>query len=285
MEQYIDIKYINNLINLGLNNLNSIPNIKEYKLNFSSDLNTELNYYNSNQSLIINQTKFDNNKSKEIAKIKQIENIKNKIFILLDNFIIEEFNTINKFTFKNSSIMSYDIKTETSILRNFEDAKPEDFIKIFIIEDDTYCIVGTKIICLDNKNLEKIREWEIGEKLYNFCLFESNQILKMNLDIFYVNFQNELKIFGKCILFDIKQKTLYKEQNLIDKILFHDGLLMWSSNFTMKIFDLKNKQMVLRKSYEEVKESIIKNFVEEFEYFLKDDFVYNKEYLGKKINN
>lgn len=125
---------------------------------------------------------------------------------------------------------------------------------------------------------------EIGEKLYNFCIFETSQILKMNLDIFYVNFQNELKFFGKCVLFDIKQKTLYKEHNIIDKVLFHDGLLMWSSNFTIKIFDLKYKQMILRKSYDDVREDIYKQNLIDYDYLYNKNHYY-KEFLGINSNN
>lgn len=268
MEQYIDIKYINNLINLGFSDINSYPNFqfKEnlLNINFPKDKDNTLNQKFKDNS--------NSEKEKEIAKIRQIENIRNRIFILLDNFTIQKVNNSDFILYKSSSILSYDIKTEAMNLKIFENKKVDDYIKLFIIEDEIYSILGSKILCIDHKNLEIVREWEIGEKFYYFCIYETSQILKMNLDIFYVNFENELKFFGKCLLFDIKQKTLYKEQNIIDKIIFHEDLLMWSSNFTIKIFDLKNKQMILRKNYDEVREEIFKNQIKEYESIL------NKEY-------
>lgn len=234
MEQYIDIKYINNLINLGYNNINSFP------LNLSNEKN------NQHQK-----------KEHIISKIIQIENIKTKILLIIDNYqIIYDPNEL--ITYKNSFILQYDVKTEAFATKSFPEKKIDDLFKMFLIEDDLYCILGTKIVYLDTKLLDVIREWDIGEKLYYFCFFENNPTLKINLDIFYVNYQNELKFFGKSFLFEIKQKTLYKEQYPIDKILFENGLLMWSSFYTIKIFDLKNKQMLLRKTYDDVKEEISK---------------------------
>lgn len=270
MEQYIDIRYINNLINLGFNDINSYPNIQS-KGNQTNFFNKKIK--DSLEKAFIDKRNLE--PEREIAKIKQIENIRNKVFILLDNFKIENLNNLNNFVYKNSSILSYDIKTEASILKTFDYKKADDYIKLFIIEDEIYSIFGTRILCLDHKNLEIIREWDIGEKFYYFCIYETSQILKMNLDIFYVNFQNELKFFGKCILFDVKQKTLYKEQNIIDKIAFHEDLLMWSSNFTIKIFDLKNKQMILRKSYDDVREDIMKNHINDFELIVNNEFYYS----------
>jgi len=268
MEQYIDIRYINNIINLGFSGINSYPNIQQ-KGNHINFLHTEVN------KAFIAKASNDNKYSgleREIAKIKQIENIRNKVFILLDKFQIEIQDDSNKFVYKNSSILSYDIKTEATIIKTFDFKKADDYMKLFIIEDEVYSIIGTKILCLEHKNLEIIREWDVGEKFYNFCIYETSQILKMNFDIFYVNYQNELKFFGKCFLFDIKQKTLYKEQNIIDKIVFHEDLLMWSSNFTIKIFDLKNKQMIIRKSYDDVREDIFKNHIIDYELTAYNEF-------------
>jgi len=278
MEQYIDIKYLNNLINLGFSDVNSYPNIKLKEKKKIDELMISRDYNNEKISMI-NYCKNEDNSLKEIGKIKQIENIKNKIFILLDIFLISTNLNSESLIYKNTLLISYDFKTESINVKTFEDQKYDDFIKIQIIEDEIYSIVGSKIICFENKNLEIIREWEIGEKLYNFCIFEKSQILKMNLDIFFINFQNELKFFGKCVLFDIKQKTLYKEHNIVDKVLFHDGLLMWSSNFTIKIFDLKYKQMILRKNYDDVREEIYKQNLIDFDNLYNEKHSY-KDFLG-----
>ena len=270
MEQYIDIRYINNLINLGFSDINSYPNLKlkENHGNLFIGKDSKASFTNKTSKNV------EMGSTKEIAKIRQLENIRNKVFILLDNFIVQNEDNSNKIIYKNSSILSYDIKTETIISKIFEQKKFDDYMKILVIEDVIYSIIGSKLLCFDHRNLEIIREWDIGEKFYNFCIYETSQILKMNLDIFYVNFQNELKFFGKCILFDIKQKTLYKEQNIIDKVIFHEDLLMWSSNFTIKIFDLKNKQMILRKSYDEVREDIMENHINDFESIINNDLFF-----------
>lgn len=267
MEQFIDIKYINNIINLGFTNKESFSRPLEIENSLTNLLSGKksqdngVSHSNENKFNYVDMS-VDNQKFSMIehnTKIVQIENYKNKIIILLD---LEEKEQKDSNLFLDSNkalIIAYDIKTELVQSKIYFEKKPNEMFKMFLIDDLIYCVKDTKIISIDTKNLEILREWDIGEQLYTFCIYESSQILKMNMDIFYVNFQNELKFFGQGYLFDIKQKTLYKEQNVIDKILYHDGLLMWSSHFTIKIFDLKNKQMVLRKSYDDIKEEIFSN--------------------------
>jgi hypothetical protein len=340
MEQYIDIANITNLINLGHNAKNSFPNlhikqrlIKKYKNNSHSSpsksllLSDEENLDNKNTSKNTNEftnsnTNTNTNKDSDkkiISKISQLENLKNKIFILINSYEYQNKNKENDKEYENendndndnetntnkenknekintnidkylnyisTSIISYDVQTEKILEKkiNKKEIFEENFIKISVINEQIYCIIGNKILNFDTKNLEILREWDIGEKLYNFCLFDTSSILKMNLDIFYVNENNELKFFGKCFLFEVKQTTLYKEQNVIEKIYYDDGLLMWSSDFTIKIFDLKNKQMILRKTYDDVKEEFLRNYLKEYNYE-KEFFDYIGFNKSKKNNN
>lgn len=168
MEQYIDIKYLNNLINLGFSEVNSYPNIKLNEKKTIDDLIISKEYDNEKKNSINNLCKNEDNSLKEIGKIKQIENIKNKIFILLDIFLIPVNYNSDKLLYKNSLLLSYDFKTESIFVKKLEDKNSDDFIKIQIIEDDIYSIVGSKIICLENKNLDIIREWK---SVKNYIIF------------------------------------------------------------------------------------------------------------------
>jgi hypothetical protein len=188
MEQMINIKYVNNLINIEQ----------------SGNL------------------------------IKSIDILKNKLVILVED---EEGET--------RAILIYDTKTEKYKKKNFGS---NEIRLMKIINDQIYLISGTFLKILDENTLEISKSWDIGEKFYYFCLFEP--LNNFNIEIIYANESHELKYFSKGYLFEPKFKNLYKENCKIEKIVYQNGLLLWSSNLTMKVFDLEKKKMRMRETYE-----------------------------------
>lgn len=241
MEQMISIKYINNLINLDFE-------VKESK----------------SKSYIYSSYEDKDNHS--LLKIMQLEILKSKIVILLSN----------------NEILLYDHKSEKICLKNAIDFKIKNFNEIRLIKvysDQLFIILNTHLAILDQNNLEVLRYWDLGEKFYYFSLFE--EFNPNNLEIIYVNDNHELKFFNKGLVFEPKIRNLYKENIKIDVVLYQNGLLMWSSGTTIKVFDLEKKKMLMRKNY---KESINDESVEKLENLEKIENNENNEKL-EKIEN
>lgn len=217
MEQMIYIKYINNLINMNYYDDISTPN-KNLKIS-SSDMknNSYLNKLELRKTEIIS-----------------LEILKQKIVILLNT----------------NEIVVYDTKTEKYFIKMFntDNKESDEIIFMKVYSDELFIIQNTKLILLEISTLEVSKIWDIGEKFYSFCFFE--ELNNFGLEIFYVNIKNELKFFSKGYLFEPNCRNLYKENSRVNNILFQNGLLIWSSNLTMKVFNLEKKKMLMRKSFE-----------------------------------
>lgn len=165
--------------------------------------------------------------------ILQIAIMKNKLVILL---------TGNK-------ILLYDTSSEQFFIKNFQ----EKIDLILIYYDNIFLITTSFLKLLDSFNLNTLIQWDINEELYYFCFFEEYN--NLSFDIIYVNAKHELKYFSKTYLLEARTRLLYAETSKVYKLIYENGYLIWSTNFTVKVFDLQNRRMLLRKNYE----NIIKN--------------------------
>jgi hypothetical protein len=239
MEQMIYIKYINNLINM--NYYNGISQ------------NQKVSSYSDFQE----QTYLNQIDVKDV-EILSIEILKQKIVILLNT----------------NEIVVYDTKSEKYFKKKFStnNIDSDKIILMKVYSDQLFIIQNTNLILLEISDLEISKTWDIGEKFYYFCFFE--ELNNFGLEIFYVNEKNELKFFSKGYLFEPNCRNLYKENSRINNILFQNGLLIWSSNLTLKVFNLEKKKMLMRKSFE--------NYFDKN--LLKDNESKNTQYSEDKNN-
>jgi hypothetical protein len=161
-------------------------------------------------------------------KIRQVEIVKNRILILAENLLI-----------------LYDQATGNFITNEIENI---DYIKIH--NDNIFLVDREKLIMISNKDLSITKFWDIGELFYTFCVYDFNNF---NIEIIYANKSNEIKFFSKSYIFDNSSKVLYKEHQKVDKLNYENNFLIWSSLYTVKLFDMENKKMIFRKNFENLK--------------------------------
>lgn len=180
MENYIDIQYITNLINLG---------------------------YDQKDCII------------------QIETLKTKIILLLNTNDVIIYDTVS--TKKNS--------------HHFNDKIT--YIKVH--KDKLYLLSGSLLIWLNQETFEQIQAYNLKEKVYLVSFFD-----KQNLEIIYVTESNEIKYFAKGLL--LKEDTsynLYRESGVIHKLIYKNGILLWATSTSLKVFLLSKKKMLIKKIF------------------------------------
>ena len=198
MEDYIDINYITNLINLGY------------------------------------PTK---------SKILQLETIKSTLIILLstNDLIIYDTKT-NK---SNQHCFSYPIKS------------------IQVHRDRLYLISNTKFIVINHENFSELSSYDVKEPIYYIYFFDSQKF-----EMIYINNKHEIKYLTKGLLNDPTIKNLYKENSPIHKLIYQNGILLWATSFSLKVFHLEERKILIKKDFSHIKitQPILNNKVDCFLY-------------------
>ena len=156
--------------------------------------------------------------------ISQLSLINTKIILLLTNndLIIYDQNTPD-----NTKIRRF--SKEIQQIKSYQN-------KIFILQD--------KLVTeLDSNNLEDLQKYDLKEKPY---LIQFKDTLR-NFICFYVNEIHEIIYMNSYFLTEIKK--LYKENEKIENILYNNNILLWCTKSFLKVFNLENKIMLLKKNF------------------------------------
>ena len=154
--------------------------------------------------------------------ITQLETLKNKIYFLL---------------YSNDLIL-FDKKTSQKTQRHFSNI----IHLIKAINDHLYIITNTSLILLNDKLCE-LKIYNLNEKIYLITFIEDSP---KKLEFIYVNEKNEIKYFSKKNFSEEKILYLYKENNNVNKIIFQNNILLWTTNLSLKVFNLTNKKMLIK---------------------------------------
>ncbi len=179
MENYIDIQYITNILNLGF---------------FSS------------------------------SKILYFEVCKNYIIFMLQT------NDIIIYNIKTGKSLNKHYTNEVNLIKSHKD-------KLFIVKEK-------ELILMNLETFEPLISYDLGEIIYSITLFDTNQ-----LESVYVNSFHEIKYFAKGRK-DKIVKNLYKETSKINSLIFQKGILLWSTNYSLKVFNLGSKKMLIKKIFQ-----------------------------------
>ena len=175
--------------------------------------------------------------------ITQLETLKNKIFFLLNS----------------NDLILFDRKTLQKTQRHFTNI----IHLIKAINEHLYIIINTSLILLNDKLCE-LKIYNLNEKIYLITFIEDSQ---KKLEFIYVNEKNEIKYYSKKNFSDEKILYLYKENNIVHKIIFQNNILLWTTNISLKVFNLNNKKMLIKKIF---------NINEElFDFKLIDCYLFN----------
>ena len=175
--------------------------------------------------------------------ITQLETLKNKIFFLLNS----------------NDLILFDRKTLQKTQRHFSNI----IHLIKAINEHLYIIINTSLILLNDKLCE-LKIYNLNEKIYLITFIEDSQ---KKLEFIYVNEKNEIKYYSKKNFSDEKILYLYKENNIVHKIIFQNNILLWTTNISLKVFNLNNKKMLIKKIF---------NINEElFDFKLIDCYLFN----------
>jgi hypothetical protein len=155
------------------------------------------------------------------SNISQLALLKSKIIILLTS----------------NDLIIYDINSP-------EDAKHRHFIEeiqlIRVFQDKLFILQNKMVIQMDSNNLDELQRYDLKEKAY---LIEFKDTTK-NFICFYINEINEIIYMNSYFLTEIKR--LYKETDIIEKILYQNNILLWCTKSALKVFNLEIKSMLLK---------------------------------------
>ena len=175
--------------------------------------------------------------------ITQLETLKNKIFFLLNS----------------NDLILFDRKTLQKTQRHFSNI----ILLIKAINEHLYIIINTSLISLNDKLCE-LKIYNLNEKIYLITFIEDSP---KKLEFIYVNEKNEIKYYQKKNFSDEKILYLYKENNIVHKIIFQNNILLWTTNISLKVFNLNNKKMLIKKIFN-INEEI-------FDFKLIDCYLFN----------
>ena len=164
---------------------------------------------------IISQNNIINLGYTKKSNISQLALLKSKIILLLttNDLIINDFNNSSAKTINRHFIQ------EILLIKTFQD-------KLFILQNKI-------VIQLDSNNLDELQRYDLKEKAY---LIEFKDTTK-NFICFYINEINEIIYMNSYFLTEIKR--LYKETEVIKKILYQNNILLWCTQSALKVFNLE----------------------------------------------
>ena len=116
---------------------------------------------------------------------------------------------------------------EIQIIKSFQE-------KLFIIQDKL-------ITQLDINTLDELQKYDLKEKPYLLSFKDT----KKNLLCFYVNEIHEILYMDSY--FFTKIVRLYKETEQIQEMVYKNNILFWCTKSALKVFNLVNKHMLVRK--------------------------------------
>lgn len=148
---------------------------------------------------------------------------------------------------KSNLLVVHDSKTNTMNKLKYREAVTFFKIQDFTGPSSLFITIGNDIILLSLPDLKVLKAFDLGMKTRGFCFFEAYN--DFNFEIIFVSERNEIMYFNQGLLVQ-NQKVLYKESETVDKIFYSEPYLYWNSGFVMKIFDLQNKIIPYRKSYD-----------------------------------
>ena len=155
--------------------------------------------------------------------ISKLVLIKSKIIVLLSTNDIIIYDTDS--TSDKNSINKHFIQ-EIQIIKSFQE-------KLFIIQNKL-------ITQLDINNLDELQKYDLKENPYLISFKDTNK----NLICFYVNEIHEIVYMNSYFFTEIKRQ--YKETEKIQELLYKNNILLWCTKSTLKVFNLENKNMILK---------------------------------------
>ena len=158
--------------------------------------------------------------------ISKLVLLKSRIIALLSTNDLIVYDTNSDLPPPKNSISKH-FTQEIQIITAFQD-------KLFIIQNKL-------ITQLDITNLDELQKYDLKEKPYLLSFKDT----KKNLICFYVNEIHEI-IYMDSYFFT-KIVRLYKETEPIQEMLYKNNILLWSTKSALKVFNLVNKHMLIRK--------------------------------------
>ena len=151
--------------------------------------------------------------------------IKSKIIILLSTNDLIIYDTSSNLEPPNNKINKHFIE-EIQLIKSFQE-------KLFILQNKL-------ITQLDLTNLDALQKYDLKEKPYLISFKDT----KKNFIIFYVNEIHEILYMNSYFFTEIKR--LYKESEPIIEMIFKNNILLWCTKSALKVFNLENKNMLLK---------------------------------------
>ena len=158
--------------------------------------------------------------------ISKLVLLNSRIIVLLSTNDIIIYDTNSDQPPPKNSISKH-FSQEIKIIKAFQD-------KLFVIQNQL-------ITQLDITNLDELQKYDLKEKPYLLSFKDT----KKNLLCFYVNEIHEILYMDSY--FFTKIVRLYKETEQIQEIVYKNNILFWCTKSALKVFNLVNKHMLVRK--------------------------------------
>ena len=158
--------------------------------------------------------------------ISKLVLLNSRIIVLLSTNDIIIYDTNSDQPPPKNSISKH-FSQEIKIIKAFQD-------KLFIIQNQL-------ITQLDTTNLDELQKYDLKEKPYLLSFKDT----KKNLLCFYVNEIHEILYMDSY--FFTKIVRLYKETEQIQEMVYKNNILFWCTKSALKVFNLVNKHMLVRK--------------------------------------
>jgi hypothetical protein len=158
--------------------------------------------------------------------ISKLVLLNSRIIVLLSTNDIIIYDTNSDQPPPKNSISKH-FSQEIKIIKAFQD-------KLFIIQNQL-------ITQLDITNLDELQKYDLKEKPYLLSFKDT----KKNLLCFYVNEIHEILYMDSY--FFTKIVRLYKETEQIQEMVYKNNILFWCTKSALKVFNLVNKHMLVRK--------------------------------------
>ena len=158
--------------------------------------------------------------------ISKLVLLNSRIIVLLSTNDIIIYDTNSDQPPPKNSISKH-FSHEIKIIKAFQD-------KLFIIQNQL-------ITQLDITNLDELQKYDLKEKPYLLSFKDT----KKNLLCFYVNEIHEILYMDSY--FFTKIVRLYKETEQIQEMVYKNNILFWCTKSALKVFNLVNKHMLVRK--------------------------------------
>ena len=154
--------------------------------------------------------------------------------VLLNSHIIVLLST--------NDIIIYDTNSDQPPPKNSISKHFSQEIKIIKAFQDKLFIIQNQLITqLDITNLDELQKYDLKEKPYLLSFKDT----KKNLLCFYVNEIHEILYMDSY--FFTKIVRLYKETEQIQEMVYKNNILFWCTKSALKVFNLVNKHMLVRK--------------------------------------